>query len=74
MFLEELEIFAKSYFDGYAPPDMLAWDRDKYRNAMMQGRAAMGLYFSPYWGLLTNPKKSKTHDKLGWFWSLLKMV
>jgi ABC-type glycerol-3-phosphate transport system substrate-binding protein len=27
----------------------------------------MGLYFSPYWGLMTNPEKSKVADKLGWF-------
>jgi multiple sugar transport system substrate-binding protein len=46
---------------------MLAWGRDEYRTAMMQGRAAMGLYFSPYWGLLTNPEKSKVADQLGWF-------
>ena len=46
---------------------MLAWGRDEYRKAMMQGRAAMGVYFSPYWGLMNNPKKSKVAGKLGWF-------
>lgn len=62
-----LEIFAKPYLSGWSPPDMLAWGRDEYRKAMMQGRAAMGLYFSPYWGLMTNPEKSQVADKLGWF-------
>ena len=62
-----LEVFGTPFHKGWAPPDMLAWGRDEYRKAMMQGRAAMAVYFSPYWGLLTNPKKSKTADKLGWF-------
>ena len=62
-----LEIFAAPFQNGWAPPDMLAYGRDEYRTAIMQGRAAMGLYFSPYWGLLTNPKKSNVADKLGWF-------
>ena len=62
-----LEVFGKPFLSGWAPPDMLAWGRDEYRTAMMQGRAAMGLYFSPYWGLMTNPEKSKVADQLGWF-------
>ena len=65
--IKMLEIFGKPFQSGWSPPDMLAWGRDEYRTAMMQGRAAMGVYFSPYWGLMTNPKKSKTADKLGWF-------
>ncbi|MFP6889958.1 MAG: extracellular solute-binding protein [Nitrospinota bacterium] len=62
-----LKVFGTPFHKGWSPPDMLAWGRDEYRKAMMQGRAAMGVYFSPYWGLMNNPKKSKVAGKLGWF-------
>ncbi len=65
--IKMLEIFGEPYLKGWAPEDMLAWGRDEYRTAMMQGRAAMGLYFSPYWGLMSNPSKSQVANNLGWF-------
>lgn len=62
-----LEVFGTHFFNGWAPPDMLAYGRDEYRNAMMQGRAAMGVFFSPYWGIMKDSKKSKVAEHLGWF-------
>ncbi len=65
--IKTLEVFGTPFQKGWAPPDMLAYGRDEYRTAMMQGRAAMGVYFSPYWGLMTNPEKSQVASELGWF-------
>ncbi len=51
---------------GYLPADFLAWGRDDYITAMQQGRGAMGIYVSSYWGNFINPNTSKVADKMGW--------
>lgn len=51
--------------DGSLPEDFLAWGRDDYISAMQQGNAAMGVYFSPYWGLIADPDQSRVSDTLG---------
>ncbi|MBZ2195429.1 ABC transporter substrate-binding protein [Occultella gossypii] len=48
------------------PTDFLAWGRDDYISSMQQGNAAMGVYFSPYWGLMANPEESTVADSLGY--------
>lgn len=47
------ELWAEFYSEGYLPEDLFAIGRDEYIGAMRQGRAAMGIYFSPYWGTIT---------------------
>lgn len=47
-------------------PDFFAWGRDDIITGMQQGRVAMGIYVSSYWGRLIDPKDSKVADKLGW--------
>lgn len=61
-----LEVFVTVFQKKWAPPDMLAWGREEYVSAMQQGRAAMGLYFSPYWGLMIDRQKSKVADHVGY--------
>lgn len=52
--------------DGSLPEDYLAWGRDDYISAMQQGNAAMGVYYSPYWGLIADPEQSRVADSLGY--------
>lgn len=40
-------------------PEAIAYGRDDYIAAFQTGRAAMGMYFSPYWGRMTNPEESQ---------------
>jgi multiple sugar transport system substrate-binding protein len=54
------------YQSGVYPPDIFAWGRDDYITAMQQGRAAMGVYLSSYWGRLTDPEDSLFADQIGW--------
>jgi len=61
-----LKDFATIYQEGWAPPDMLAWGRDDYIAAMQQGRAAMAVYYAPYWGQLIDPEASLVGDQMAW--------
>ena len=60
-----LDTFAGIYQKGYAPPDMQALGRDEYIAAMQQGRAAMAVYFSPYWSSLIG-EDSLFAEEMGW--------
>lgn len=58
-------LFADLYAAGHLPKDLSAVGRDEYIGAMQQGRAGMGVYYSPYWLSLVG-KDSKVADKMGW--------
>jgi len=48
--------FIKTLFDKeYIAREALAWDRDPQISALQQGRAVMGVYYSPYWGRIVDP-------------------
>lgn len=53
--LEAADLWTEFYSEGYLPDDLFAIGRDEYIAAMREGRAAMGIYFSPYWGTITEP-------------------
>lgn len=62
--------FVKTIFDaGYVSKESLTWDRDQQITAMQQGRAALGVYYSPYWGRIideTAIAEGYTADSFGW--------
>jgi multiple sugar transport system substrate-binding protein len=58
--------FVDVYRKGYASPDMLAHARDDLIGNLQQGRAAMGVMFSPYWGFLQDAKATPFAGKFGW--------
>lgn len=62
--------FVKTILDkGYISKESLAWDRDPQITALQQGRAAMGVYYSPYWGRIVDPTgiaEGYTADSFGW--------
>ncbi len=58
--------FVDVYRKGYASPDMLAHARDDLIGNLQQGRAAMGIMFSPYWGFLQDAKATPHAGKFGW--------
>lgn len=59
------ELMADLMSEGVLPADMFAWGRDDYISAMQRGHAAMGVYFSPYWGFLVNPDDSEVAEDIG---------
>lgn len=64
--VQTIQLFADLYQAGYVAPDTLAWGRDDMIAAMQQGRAAMGIMYSPYWGRLVDPEQSNFVDEMGW--------
>lgn len=62
--------FVKTILDeGYISRESLAWDRDPQITALQQGRAVMGVYYSPYWGRIVDPTgiaEGYTPDSFGW--------
>lgn len=58
--------FVEVYRNGYASPDMLAHARDDLIGNLQQGRATMGIMFSPYWGFLQDAKATPFVGKFGW--------
>jgi multiple sugar transport system substrate-binding protein len=64
--VQTIQLFADLYQGGYVAPDTLAWGRDDMIAAIQQGRAAMGIMYSPYWGRLVDPEQSKFVDQMGW--------
>lgn len=62
--------FVKTILDKeYISKESLAWDRDPQITAMQQGRAVMGVYYSPYWGRIVDPTgiaDQYTADSFGW--------
>lgn len=60
-----LTLWVDLFQNGYMAPDMQAFGRDEYLAEMQQGRAAMGIYFSPYWGSLIGAD-STVADQMGW--------
>lgn len=50
---------------GAAPPDMVAYGRDEQIVAFQQGRVAMTVGFSPYFGLFEDPRRSVVVGKTG---------
>lgn len=58
--------FVEIYRKGYASPDMLAHARDDLIGNLQQGRAAMGVMFSPYWGFLQDARATPHAGKFGW--------
>ncbi|NLA52646.1 MAG: extracellular solute-binding protein [Alcaligenaceae bacterium] len=48
-------------------PDFLTWIRDDLIVAQQQGRVAMAMQFSPYFGLMRDPEQSLVHDKISAF-------
>ena len=64
--VKTIQFFADLYKAGVVSPDTLAWGRDDMIAAMQQGRAAMGIMYSPYWGRLVDAKQSQFANKMGW--------
>jgi len=64
--VETIQLFADLYQGGYVAPDTLALGRDDMIAALQQGRAAMGIMYSPYWGRLIDPEQSQFADQMGW--------
>jgi multiple sugar transport system substrate-binding protein len=50
---------------GVAPPDMMAYGRDEQITGFQQGRVAMTVGFSPYFGLFEDPQRSLVVGKTG---------
>ncbi|MDR7482244.1 MAG: extracellular solute-binding protein [Armatimonadota bacterium] len=50
---------------GAAPPDMVAYGRDEQIVAFQQGRVAMTVGFSPYYGLFEDARRSVVVGKTG---------
>jgi multiple sugar transport system substrate-binding protein len=61
-----VNLFRTLYSGGYMPKEVLAWDRDPQITAIQQGWAAMGIFYSPYWGRLIDPKSTRIADQIGW--------
>jgi multiple sugar transport system substrate-binding protein len=64
--VEVSQMFRDLFQEGIFEPDIFAWGRDDYITAMQQGRAAMGVYTSAYWGRLIDPVDSTVTDKMAW--------
>ena len=61
-----LNDFIKPYKNGWVSPDAPAMAVDKSIAAFQNGKAAMTLCYSPYWGLFTDPEKSVVSDTVNW--------
>ena len=64
--VKSIQLFADLFKAGVMAPDVLAWGRDDMIASMQQGKTAMGIMYSPYWGRLIDPAQSKFPDKMGW--------
>jgi multiple sugar transport system substrate-binding protein len=60
------QVMRDLYHEGVMPEDFFAIGRDDYITSMQQGRSAMGVFFSPYWGRITDPEDSTVADLIGW--------
>ena len=61
-----VELFRTLFEENLTPEESLAWDRDPQITALQQGRIAMGVFYSPYWGRLIDPEGTDNPDKFGW--------
>ena len=64
--VQALKTMVEPYQNGWVSPDTPAMPLDKSIAAFQNGKAAMSLCYSPYWGLFTNPEKSTISDNVGW--------
>lgn len=54
------------YQNGWASPETPSMALDSAIAAFQNGKAAMALTYSPYWGLFNNPESSSVAGKIGW--------
>lgn len=61
-----LTMLSKIYQSGWMDKEALAWERDPVIASLQQGRAAMTINYSPYWGRLIDPAGGPGASQMGW--------
>jgi multiple sugar transport system substrate-binding protein len=64
--VKALEVLIAPFRGGWASPETPGMPLDKSIAAFQNGKAAMALSYSPYWGLFNDPAKSQVAGKVGW--------
>ncbi|HEV7662356.1 MAG TPA: extracellular solute-binding protein [Chloroflexota bacterium] len=61
-----LALVAKMYQSGWMDKEALTWERDPVIASLQQGRAAMTINYSPYWGRLIDPAGGPGASQMAW--------
>ena len=61
-----LELVSRMYQSGWMDKEALTWERDPVIASLQQGRAAMTINYSPYWGRLIDPAGGPGAGQMGW--------
>lgn len=61
-----LAMLSKAYQSGWMDKEALTWERDPVIASLQQGRAAMTINYSPYWGRLIDPEGGPGASQMGW--------
>jgi multiple sugar transport system substrate-binding protein len=61
-----LALVSKMYQSGWMDKEALTWERDPVIASLQQGRAAMTINYSPYWGRLIDPTGGPGASQMGW--------
>lgn len=61
-----LALLTKAYQSGWMDKEALTWERDPVIASLQQGRAAMTINYSPYWGRLIDPTGGPGASQMAW--------
>jgi multiple sugar transport system substrate-binding protein len=64
--VKALETLIAPFKNGWASPETPGMSLDQTIASFQNGKAAMYLSYSPYWGLFNDPAKSTVAGKVGW--------
>ncbi len=64
--VKALEVLVTAFKNGWSSPETPGMSLDKAIATFQNGKAAMFLSYSPYWGLFNDPAKSQVAGKVGW--------
>jgi multiple sugar transport system substrate-binding protein len=64
--IKALDSLIEPYIKGWVSPEVPTMATDQSIAAFQNGKAAMALCYSPYWGLFTDPEKSSVSDTVNW--------